>query len=139
MGIKSGSNTTTIKTEALTTKQDTIRDIDDDFYKLNADQTGFYRTNYPVERLRKLGASREKLSVEDRIGLIGDIAALALAGNGTTAGLLSFLKGFQGEDNYQYVSVMFCTQLLTDSYQVSGHRLCLRLPTFAQSSRTMTK
>ncbi|KAI9792331.1 MAG: hypothetical protein M1816_002556 [Peltula sp. TS41687] len=100
LGIKTGSHSTTIRTEALTVKEQTIRDINDDFYKLNADQNGFYRTNYPVARLTKLGASRDKLTVEDRIGLIGDTAALAVAGDGNTAGLLSFLKGFQKEDNY---------------------------------------
>ena len=84
-------------------KQANIQGIDEKFYKLNVKQTGFYRTNYPPARLAQLGKSSGRLSVEDKIGLIGDAAALAVAGNGTTAGLLSFAEGFQQEESYLYV------------------------------------
>lgn len=100
LGLRAGEKLSEARRDALTSKEDTIRDIADDFYKLNSNQTGFFRTNYPPDRLAKLGASRHLLTVEDRIGLIGDAAALAVAGNGTTAGLLSFLEGFQDEENY---------------------------------------
>ena len=112
LGLKTGPNTSEIRAEALTAKEETIRNINDKFYKLNVDQTGFYRTSYPAARLAKLGASRQQLTVEDKIGLIGDTAALAVAGNGTTAGLLSFLEGFQDEDNYLYESAApSCTSI----------------------------
>jgi len=39
-----------------------------EFYKLNADTTGFYRTNYPPARLAKLGTQIDQLTVEDKIG-----------------------------------------------------------------------
>ena len=55
-------------TNALTVKEETIRGVDETFYKFNSDQIGFYRTNYPPARLSKLGQDRAKLSVEDRIG-----------------------------------------------------------------------
>jgi aminopeptidase N len=84
----------------LQVKEETLRSIDDRFYKLNADQTGFYRTNYPPKRLTRLGEAQDLLSVEDKIGLIGDATALAVAGDGTTAGLLAFLEGFKDEKNY---------------------------------------
>lgn len=84
----------------LTAKEETLRSIDDRFYKLNADQTGFYRTNYPPGRLTRLGQAQDRLSVEDKIGLIGDATALAVAGDGTTAGLLAFLEGFKNEKTY---------------------------------------
>ena len=84
----------------LTVKAETLRAIDDRFYKLNANQTGFYRTNYPPERLIRLGQAQDLLSVEDKIGLMGDATALAVAGDGTTAGLLAFLEGFKDEKNY---------------------------------------
>jgi aminopeptidase N len=84
----------------LQVKGETLRSIDDRFYKLNADQTGFYRTNYPPERLTRLGQAQDLLSVEDKIGLIGDATALAVAGDGTTAGLLAFLEGFKDEKSY---------------------------------------
>ncbi|KAI9716899.1 MAG: hypothetical protein M1812_005048 [Candelaria pacifica] len=100
LGLSSNGNLASGTMNALTTKEETIRNIDETFYKLNTNQTCFYRTNYPPERLAKLGASRERLSVEDKIGLIGDAAALAVAGDGTTAGLLAFVERFQDEENY---------------------------------------
>lgn len=97
LGLKTGSE---VKTEALTVKEDTLRNVDDEFYKLNADQTGFYRTNLPPQRLTKLGGQLDKLSVQDKIGLVGDAAALAVSGDATTAGVLAFLEGFKVEKNY---------------------------------------
>ena len=43
-----------------------------DFYKLNADHAGIYRTLYSPERLRKLGEAAKEglLTVEDRAGMI---------------------------------------------------------------------
>ncbi len=99
LGLKSGAQ---IKSpgSALTVKEDTIRDVDDSFYKLNTDQSGFYRTNYPPDRLTKLGQMREHLSTQDKIGLMGDATALAVAGDGTTAGLLTLLENFKDEEDY---------------------------------------
>lgn len=100
MGLKTGLQATDAQREALTVKQDTYRDIDTSFYKLNTNQTGFYRTNLPPQRLIELSKSLDKLSVTDKIGLIGDAGAMAIAGEGTTTGLLSFLEAFPAEDNY---------------------------------------
>jgi aminopeptidase N len=100
LGLKSGSEAANVQNIALTTKEETIRDIDESFYKLNTNNSGFYRTNYPPERLARLGKAKDRLSVEDKIGLIGDAAALAVAGEGTTAGLLAFVEGFKDESNY---------------------------------------
>ncbi len=100
LGLKTDPKDASAATKALTAKQETIRDIDESFYKLNADQMGFYRTNYPPGRLAKLGSARNKLTVQDKIGLIGDAGALAVAGDGKTAGLLAFVQDFQDEENY---------------------------------------
>jgi aminopeptidase N len=97
LGLKNGEGVTAT---ALTTKEDTIRNVDDKFYKINTDNTGFYRTNYPPARLAALGKQADKLSVEDKIGLIGDAGALALSGKAHTPGLLAFVEGFTNEDNY---------------------------------------
>ena len=97
LGFKGKAETTP---GALTTKEETLRGIDESFYKLNADQYGFYRTNYPPARLTKLGEANAKLSVEDKIGLTADAAALAVAGHGTTAGLLAFVENFKDEKEY---------------------------------------
>lgn len=100
LGIKLGSKSAEAKNVALTTKEETIRDTDDTFYKLNTNNTGFYRTNYPPERLARLGKAQDRLSVEDKIGLISDATALAIAGDGTTAGLLAFVEDFKDESDY---------------------------------------
>ena len=84
----------------LSNREETLRHIDESFYKLNSDQVGFYRINYPPARLAKLGAEKGDLSAEDRIGLVADAAAMAVAGNGTTAGLLTLLENFQNENSY---------------------------------------
>ena len=99
LGLKTDSKTKNSFTQALTTKEDTIRDVDESFYKLNSDLTGFYRTNYPPARLTKLGAAGDKLSIQDRIGLVGDAAALAVSGDSTTAALLALCKEFKDETN----------------------------------------
>ena len=100
LGLRTDSQTTETDNKALSTREETIRNVDESFYKLNSDVTGFYRTNYPPERLTKLGAARDRLSIEDRIGLIGDASALAIAGNGTSASLLALCAEFKGEDNF---------------------------------------
>ncbi|KAI9831082.1 MAG: hypothetical protein M1826_003980 [Phylliscum demangeonii] len=99
LGLQTDGNGSAPGANALHAKEDTIGHVGD-FYKLNADQTGFYRTNYPPARLAALAKARERLTVEDKIGLIGDIAALAVSGHGTSAGLLSFLEAFSDEKNY---------------------------------------
>lgn len=96
VGLKTGEPAKVVH-NALQVKEETLREIDDEFYKINADQNGFYRTNYPPARLSKLAAARERLSIEDRVGLIGDAAALAISGDATTPALLSFVEGFQEE------------------------------------------
>ncbi|KAF3070716.1 Aminopeptidase 2, mitochondrial [Daldinia childiae] len=88
-----------IQNLALTEKSTTIRDIDDNFYKINSNATGFYRTNYPPARLAKLSKQLDRLSNEDKISIIGSAADLAFSGYGTTPALLSFVEGFSGETN----------------------------------------
>jgi aminopeptidase N len=100
LGLKHGPQATEVKGTALTSKSDTIRDIDDSFYKLNSDATGFYRTAYPAARLAKLGDKRSLLTLQDKIGLITDAAATAQSGNGTTAAFLSLIEKFQDEESY---------------------------------------
>ena len=99
LGLITGEQFGQTEESALAFKNETIRHIDESFYKFNKNQTGFYRTNYPPERLAKLGQVADTLSVEDRIGLIGDAAALAKSGHGTTAAFLGFVEGFQNEQN----------------------------------------
>jgi aminopeptidase N len=84
----------------FTKKDDVVRDVDDSFYKINADNAGFYRTNYPSARLAKLGTQIDRLSLSDKIGLVGDAGALAMSGEASTTSLLALVKGFTSETNY---------------------------------------
>ena len=101
LGIKSGENLASVDARALSQKTDTIRGIGEyTFYKINMDLSGFYRTNYPPTRLAKLGKSLDILSTEDKIGLLGDAAALAISGDGNTPSLLALLENFKEERDY---------------------------------------
>lgn len=99
LGLKTGK-TNSVEKQALTTKSETIRDVDESFYKINVDTTGFYRTNYPPDRLTALGKAHDQLTTNDNIGLIGDAAALAVSGEGKTAGLLSLVAEYKDETHF---------------------------------------
>ncbi|KAJ9656848.1 Aminopeptidase 2 mitochondrial [Coniosporium apollinis] len=77
-----------------------LKDLD--FFKLNADHSGIYRTSYTPERLQKLGdaAKAGLLTVEDRAGMIADAGALAASGYQKTSGILSLLQGFKSEPEF---------------------------------------
>ncbi|OJJ95560.1 hypothetical protein ASPACDRAFT_82034 [Aspergillus aculeatus ATCC 16872] len=101
LGIQSAHEVSDTNKGALVSKSDSVPGVgQESFYKINKNLSGFYRTSYPADRLAKLGQSLDLLSTEDKIGLIGDAAALAVSGNGTTAALLSLLSGFKEEKNY---------------------------------------
>jgi aminopeptidase 2 len=86
----------------LTKREDNFKLKDLDFFKLNADHSGIYRTSYTPERLERLGkAARDGLlTVEDRAGIIADAAALAASGYQKTSGVLNLLKGFGKENEF---------------------------------------
>ncbi|KAK4186153.1 peptidase family M1-domain-containing protein [Podospora australis] len=89
------------ESQTLDKREDTFK-VPDDFFKLNANHTGLYRTSYSPERLAKLGEAAKKglLSVEDRAGMIADAGALATSGYQKTSGVLSLLKGFSTEEEF---------------------------------------
>jgi aminopeptidase 2 len=98
---KDGINEDTMLTE----REAEFKVPDLDYFKLNADHSGIYRTSYTPERLTKLGkAAREGLlTVEDRAGMIADSGALAASGYQKTSGMLSLLQGLDTEsDPYWY-------------------------------------
>ncbi|KAK5991684.1 YscII [Cladobotryum mycophilum] len=75
---------------------------DTDFFKINANHTGIFRTLYTPDRLEKLGQAAKDglLPVEDRAGMIADAGALAGSGYGKTSGVLNLLKGFKSETEF---------------------------------------
>lgn len=86
----------------LDKRESSFKVPDLDFFKLNADHSGIYRTSYTPERLQKLGENAKAglLSVEDRAGMIADAGALSAAGYSKTDGLLSLLKSFDTESEF---------------------------------------
>ncbi|RDL34558.1 Metalloproteases (Zincins), catalytic [Venustampulla echinocandica] len=86
----------------LSKREDNFKIPSLDFFKLNADHSGIYRTSYTPKRLEKLGqAARDGLlSVEDRTGMIADAGALAACGYQKTSGVLNLLKGFDSETEF---------------------------------------
>ena len=85
-----------------------IKDTDLSFYKINKDCTGFFRVNYPPNRLDVLGkecklvnsGKSTRLSVNDRIGLVADAAALAMSGQGHSTGFLSLVSHLNSENSF---------------------------------------
>jgi aminopeptidase 2 len=77
-----------------------LKDLD--FFKLNADHSGIYRTSYTPDRLRKLGVAAKEglLTVEDRAGMIADAGSLAASGYQKTSGILSLLDSFKSEAEF---------------------------------------
>ncbi|KAI9852169.1 MAG: Aminopeptidase 2 mitochondrial [Thelocarpon superellum] len=86
----------------LTDRESTFKVPSLDFYKLNADHSGIYRTSYSPARLEKLGQAAKEglLTVEDRAGMIADAGALAASGYQKTSGVLALLKGFDRETEF---------------------------------------
>lgn len=73
-----------------------------DFFKLNADTSGFYRVLYSPKRLQTLGQNVRAnfLSPEDKIGLLSDALTMAGSGYSTTSSVLALLENFDDESNY---------------------------------------
>ncbi|PNY22477.1 Aminopeptidase 2, mitochondrial [Tolypocladium capitatum] len=90
------------KSLALNERERVLELPSGDFFKLNANHTGIYRTSYTPSRLEKLGKAAKEglLTVEDRAGMIADAGALATSGYQKTSGVLSLLKGFDSETEF---------------------------------------
>ncbi|KAL2315794.1 Aminopeptidase [Schizosaccharomyces pombe] len=73
-------------------------------YKLNSEQSGIYRVNYSADHLKKLSQiaveKPDYLSVEDRAGLIADVASLSRAGYGKVSSTLDLIKTWKDEPNF---------------------------------------
>lgn len=72
----------------------------DEFFKVNGDSTGVYRVAYEDKRWESLGKDADKLSVEDRIGLVADAGALSVSGFSKTSNLLSLVSGWKSESSF---------------------------------------
>ena len=90
------------KNLVLSKREESFNIKDLDFFKLNADHSGIYRTSYTAERMQKLGDAARKglLSTEDRAGMIADAGALASTGYQKTSDLFSLLQSFNSEPDF---------------------------------------
>lgn len=116
LGLKTSEGTD--EAAVLETRSKTITlNTSDDFYKVNGDQSGIYRTAYSPERWTKLGEAgvAGKLTVEDRIGLVADASSLASSGFISTTALLELVKSWSNEVNY-----VVWDQILTSTSQIRG-------------------
>ena len=71
----------------------------DDWYKVNADQTGFYRVNYTSEDWQRLAPaiSSQALPATDRLGIQNDAYALSRAGLLPITQFLELAESYSGE------------------------------------------
>lgn len=71
-------------------------------FKLNIDQTGFYRVKYDDENLKCLGelAQKKILSAKDRYGLLTDFYAFVRRGDCPIGAYIYFLDYFKSETEY---------------------------------------
>ncbi|KAK6529859.1 Aminopeptidase 2 mitochondrial [Arthrobotrys megalospora] len=88
--------------DILLTEREKEVKVDKDFYKINSNHSGIYRTLYSAERLTKLGEAAKQglLTVEDRTGMVADAGALVASGHQKTSGFLNLVKGFTEEKEY---------------------------------------
>ncbi len=94
----------------------------DAFFKLNGDQTGFYRVRYQPDQLANIGKNISRLETSDRAGILTDVFALAQAGYISTASALDLVKNYNAESDYMYVpviwranvTIVFCRNWLHD-------------------------
>ena len=78
----------------------------DNWFKLNPDQTGFYRVKYEPEALSYLESAirNGELGDKDRLGLQGDAYALCRAGYGPVSSFLSLSKSYSKENKAPVLS-----------------------------------
>lgn len=90
------------ETITLNDREASFKVPDLDFFKINADHSGIYRTSYSPKRLEQLGENAKQglLTTEDRAGMIADAGALAASGHQKTSGVLSLVKGLTTEPEY---------------------------------------
>ena len=71
-----------------------------DFVKININQTGFFRTAYSIERLKKLeeAGRLHQLSAEDELGILHDVTSLIASGHQGTSALLAACMGMRFSD-----------------------------------------
>ena len=99
LSLKTGKNTVD---NSLVLEKRTLETTlsDSDFFKVNADQAGVYLTSYSNERWAKFGKQADLLSVEDRTGLVADVATLSSSGYTSTTNFFNLISNWNDEDSF---------------------------------------
>lgn len=74
---------------------------DNKFFILNKNQANFYRVNYSSEQLERFAQNIDKLSLEDRIGVVADATSCATAGFGSIGSVLSLIDALKEDSSYE--------------------------------------
>lgn len=92
--------------ESSTENFETTINSDDQWVKLNPDQTGFYRVNYSEKQLDKLqnAIQNNLISPRDRLGIQGDTYALSRAGYTSPTRFLNLSNSFKLEKDSSVLS-----------------------------------
>ncbi|KAK9448238.1 peptidase family M1-domain-containing protein [Limtongia smithiae] len=106
-----------------------------DFFKLNSDQTAFYRVAYTPERLRILAQNAKDglLSETDIVGLLADALAMASSGvsSSRTSAVLTLIEDLQTEDSYFVWKQIFNTlSAIADAWSFEDEKVCSELNSF---------
>ncbi|KAF9354276.1 hypothetical protein BGX26_007906 [Mortierella sp. AD094] len=93
-------NNQTLKTRSLKFEVPQSKD-GNDFYLINKNFTGVFRTNYPASTIRQLGlaiqAGNSTLGVTERAGLLADQSSLATSGHSGVERLLDLIQYYKNE------------------------------------------
>lgn len=84
----------------LDERSKTVELKDSEFFKVNAEQAGIFITSYSDERWDKLGQQADKLSVEDRTGLVADAKALSASGYTSSTNFLKLISKWNNESSF---------------------------------------
>ncbi|VDM46294.1 unnamed protein product [Toxocara canis] len=104
--ISTSADPTKIKQKMLLKDREqefTVEGVEpNEWIKLNAGTTGFYRVDYPSDMLKALikDISSKRLPVVDRFGITDDLFALVRAGRTSASEFLSLLAASVNEDEY---------------------------------------
>ncbi|KAL7782094.1 peptidase family M1 domain-containing protein [Trichoderma afarasin] len=102
LSLKDVSDERNTSSTTLAQRQDTF-DINKEFYIINANAIGFYKVNYPPERLSIIASQLNRLSTEDKIFIVSSAADMAFAGLSNTAVMLDLLKAFGNETHFRVI------------------------------------
>jgi aminopeptidase N len=86
------------KGDVLSEKETTIASLGKTQFKLNKNQTSLFRAAYTAERLQAI-SKLPSLSANDQVGLLADTYSTALAGLGSTSGLLTLVNSLKESTN----------------------------------------